>query len=421
MNKVILFTVISIFFPVYLKYSGINLIQVSVFLSFLSFSFFSLKYGVIRQRKTKYFYVPAFSLLIIGFFSVVTNVNGYFVESLRSYLSFCGAILLFLVIVNYINVQEAEKRFISIHKLFKIIFTLISFDVINGLILFIFPKYARFLEIITLQSSNTIQIRNQGMERITGLVLTPESAGELNAMIIPLVLAFYFLTRKKIYLVFFFIFVLGLTFSATRSAYILFIVGILFWGILNKKILRFSSVSFVILLVGLIILLVMAIFPGIFVELIDRLDESFSLYMKYGLTLETMNRSFFEEFYPIIMEKLSFFGNGMTTIINDRIVNIHNMYLTTLHRLGIMGFLALFLLFLKIIFSLMKNYLKKEYDKNDKLLLSSMLISVIIFFINEFKYEFLRSTSYQQLIFLLLSLYFVSSKTIQDNLEAKNI
>jgi O-antigen ligase len=122
--------------------------------------------------------------------------------------------------------------------------------------------------------------------------------------------------------------------------------------------------------------------------------------------LEAVNRNFFPIVFDKVIKNITFFGAGqpLIEIRNGLYRQFHNLYLTLIYHRGVIGaILFLFILFYSLI-NLIKSY-QKQLSQNHKLLTVSCIISFLVFFINEFKFEFTRHASYQQICWALFALF----------------
>jgi len=159
--------------------------------------------------------------------------------------------------------------------------------------------------------------------------------------------------------------------------------------------------------------------PNALNQIIIRFGIFLDVFKKTGSVVAAIDR---DRVWDIgvtkVVYSLNLFGNGLITIINNEEFHLHNLFLTVLHQLGVVGFLFFFGLmgwiFIAIILSI-----KQVKDKYDRCLINSILMAFIIFFLSEMKCEFNRGSSYQQVIWILLGIFYLISQTLKDKKSVK--
>jgi hypothetical protein len=106
----------------------------------------------------------------------------------------------------------------------------------------------------------------------------------------------------------------------------------------------------------------------------------------------------------LTLQTLSPFGRGMVTPFN-----FHDLYLTILFKLGIVGASIFFGFFLYMTKSILFA-MKKAVDIRRKVLLRACFISFTVLLINEVKFDFNRGSSYQQIIWAVFAVYLIAAE-----------
>ena len=114
--------------------------------------------------------------------------------------------------------------------------------------------------------------------------------------------------------------------------------------------------------------------------------------------------------YELTKKTISLFGHGPIQAhgLGFPVKNFHNLYLSLIFQFGIIGSFVFFLFFLLLInklFSALKKYSKKDHYY---LLILACLFSLFSFLVNELKFEFNRSDSYQQFVWCFFAVFYLA-------------
>jgi len=115
--------------------------------------------------------------------------------------------------------------------------------------------------------------------------------------------------------------------------------------------------------------------------------------------------------FNLTRNTISLFGHGpvQAYVLGFPVYNFHNLYLSLLFQFGIIGSIV-FVCFLgtlaKRLFTITRRL--KQKRGIDYLLAVACLLSLMMFVINEIKFEFNRSDSYQQFVWCIFSIYYMT-------------
>ncbi len=149
------------------------------------------------------------------------------------------------------------------------------------------------------------------------------------------------------------------------------------------------------------------LYPKIVNNMMLRFADAASTYhSKKSTIFEVVNRDNFPDFLQEVVSHLSLFGNSLAR------VDYHNLFLTTVHQLGILGSLLFFVVLLAPLVRIIAN-MKAIIGKP---LVISSLIFLVIFFINETKFEFTRNSSYEQICWVVFAvIYSIVNRYLRQN------
>ncbi len=423
-------TLISIFFPIHIQLFGRDAITTGticifiLFAKYLMVSIFEKK--VIREKYDYWVYL----LILLGLLSTLTPYYTGGLEkeqmgsSIRLYFIFLSSLLFFIVIKNHSKIRfqsHSEPDHIWLEKLLNVIFIFISIHIVISVCVKFHPSLGSWFKIFLSREVESFDsVNRHNMERIKSFVFGQESFGEILATLSPLIMYKIYKYRNPIWACCLLVFSLGLLFTVTRSGIVLFIAGIMisiFY--ISKEKMNKTLMLIYFMLSTLVIVLIVN--PPILSDIFHRFGDAKATYDSGGTLFETLNRKFLPDVWQLVISKISLFGNGVTEY------NFHNLFLTTLHRRGIAGGTVFFLVLLYPMGCLIKSF-KEEERKTNKNLIFLCVLSMILFLINELKFEFTRGASYQQLCWCLFAIYYLASKrpvdeknTILENPSGKEI
>lgn len=406
-------TLISILFPIHIQLMGLEVLTtgtVCIFLLFIRYFMISIfEKQFIREKYDYWIYL----LIILGMLSVIVPYHTGSLEkeqfgpSLKLYLYFISSLLFFIVIKNVSTIQSQshfESNHIWLQKLLNVIIFLVSIHIVISVCVNFYPPLGSFFKIFLSKNGGAFDlVSRREIERIGSFVFGPEAFGEILATLSPLVIYKFYRSKNPIWLCCLLVFSVGVLFTVTRSGILLFITGtmISIFYMSYEKINK-SMLLIYVMLSGLVVFFFVT--PSVMNDLILRFESATTVYNSGGSIFEILNRNKFPDTMNLVLLNISVFGNGVTDY------NYHNLFLTTIHRRGIVGGALFFSVILYPLVCLIQSYRTNDTNQNNSLIILSLL-AMMLFFINELKYEFTRGGSYQQLCWALFATLYLVSKT----------
>jgi O-antigen ligase len=277
-------------------------------------------------------------------------------------------------------------------------------------IIFNFPFIEKYFTIFLNREQEFLggHVRDGFYTRATSIFTGGEEFGELLVLLFPFALYKIFTSRKKIYSLVLGAFLLGAIISGTRSAFLLIIFQVItFVYILVPKKYNTQKIVISVTLVTIILLMFPVIFKYSFI-LVERLRMTVELTGHNNDITSMVNRSMvWPPAYALTISTISLFGHGPTQahVLGYPVYNFHCLYLSLIFQLGIIGSIV-FLFFLFILVKRLWNSLRTcKIQEKEYLLVVTCLLSLICFLINEIKFEFNRSDSYQQFVWICFAIF----------------
>ncbi|MDY0361370.1 MAG: hypothetical protein RBR08_07950 [Desulforegulaceae bacterium] len=419
-KKIIILLIISVFFPIPLNISSTNLGPTSQY--FISFVFFMFLADCIIKRRF-YFNQNLLLMLLLLLFSggvstLLISDHDIFRTSFWALVLVAsgGMFLLFTDALKFNDFTEKKEFFL---KLIDFILLLLSIQIVIGIVVFFFPGTEKYLYIFYSKNVDISEVEfytrtlEINASRIRTPLLSPEGLGEYIAVLFPFLI--YRLTNKfsLFYLACSFIICIGLIMCATRSGIVLSLFGILCYVFIIEKSFKRKTITFMVISLIVFVIFYFQIGTNVITE---RFMEAYYSYSTGQDFLEVSNRSFFVSNFKYFLETLSFFGNGLVSpiIYGVIFVDFHNLFMTIFFRYGIIGGIIYFILPISLILQLLKKIKKFPEEK----LYSVILLSILIFFINECKFEFTRKNNYVLLIWITFSFFYL---LVKDNFPKKEV
>ncbi|MCK4788187.1 MAG: O-antigen ligase family protein, partial [Desulfobacteraceae bacterium] len=396
------------FFPVQIPFLGRDALTsgtICIFLFFLKYlldSFFQRNF--IKER---YDYL-VYTLILFGALSIIYPLvsgdlhGGQTGHALRQYVSFFSAILFFIMLKS-IRPGRQEAVSEQVEKLIGFFILLVALHVLISFLVKMVPSLGFLFNIFLPRDVESFDsVQREGMQRIGSFVFSPEKYGEILAALSPVVMYKIYKFRNPVWICCLFLFALGLIVSVTRSGILLFLAGISLSMLYHFK----KKIGKTLLLanLGLAMFFLVAFFKG---DLLDDVFTRFAVaantYSSTGNIVETMNRGgVFYDAWDLVVSNVTLFGNGITEF------NFHNLFLTTIYQKGVLGMALFFIVLLIPVISLAGAM--KSPDHGNKELVFACLLSLFLFLVNETKFEFTRDSSYQQIWWGIIALYYLVSR-----------
>jgi len=410
LRTAIYLTLASIFFPVYVGALGRDVITSTTI-------FILIVYGrhVIGSynRPRSALDVAVFLLLLCGTVSAGISLASVYPDvfhmgySLRHYLGFASAILLFLIMKDgggAANERAAGNPRLQMDRALSLLLVLTAAHVVFSMGVKYAPSLGRAFTLF-LPQGEVFDIPGRGSmeERMGSFALGgAENYGELLAMLAPI--AVYKMFSERLWWVACLIlFALGEILCLTRSGIVLFAAGsfisILYYGRSNAM--RFAGVSYVLggALLGLILL-----YPSFLQGPVERFGLALQSYESTGDFFETIHRAEFPDRWAFLNSQLSLFGSGFGhSPFSQGPLHFHNLVFTTLYRLGVVG-CFLFLVVAAWPAGRLIRLLAGGEQMHSHLAFACLLAMGILG-VNEMKFEFVREAPYEQLIWALLGVF----------------
>lgn len=403
--------IVAAFFPVPLSMGGIDLACTSIYLIILTFMYCNVLYcvrtGDLRIRNTvqSKMIVLLLALSLFSTVSVIWEEWSMFRASFWSF-SYMVAAGMFYFLVDNMDYGKKEKDDVF-NELITLFLIMVAVQILFSISCMYFPQL-NYIAYKFIHARTGWAWYNGSMAmyefRLQTLVFPAESLGEIIAVVSPLIFYRLIGQTKILDLVCLTVLLAGLYYAGTRSGALLFAVSFFIVLFLTKGF-SLKTFIFVIVTIGSITLLYYKVGGGV---LFQRLVESYNGYQSGESLLEVSNRSFFTENVGFFLDKLSFFGNGLVSPLKYHEIrfDFHNLYMTLVFRYGVIGGLVYLSLPLMLLIGLLKRY--NSSGKCKKYLIISL--SILIFFINECKYEFTRKDGYVLIIWILFSIYSIALK-----------
>lgn len=413
-------TLVFIFFPIFIPFLGKDAVTTGtiaifiLYLKYLGIAFF--KHNVTKEPYDYWIYL----LIFLGGVSVIMpyaygNLDaGQLVKGIKYYLGFSAALLFFTIIKNFDETSDAKKGVSTadhIEKMLNFFLVMISIHVLLAIAFKIVPSIEAAMSVFYPRTSESVDIALTGVDainRIQTFVLTPESFGECLAVVSPIILYKIFKASNLLWIGCFVTICAGEVMAVTRSGIVLFFFGCFFSVMFHLREKPGKSVALSLLcIVGFLLTLVLI--PSIYRDLITRFSMATETYKSGGSFIEVINRPRFVTAWQATLTDLTFFGNGIAP------ANFHNIIMTNIYKLGIIGSMVFFGVFLYPLFCLINAY--NNPATGNKALVFSCILSMTLFLINETKYEFTRNSSYQQICWGLIATYYLSSRLLNRKKE----
>lgn len=406
--KMIFIAVILIFFPITIPFMGRDALSTGG--AFILILYVAYIVNTIKNREIiieKYDYL----IYLLIFFGALSNKiafdQGYITGEdigpvIRQYLSFVTSLLFFLVVKNaimHLNDKDGSALTSITEKMLSLILILTALHVVISVINKYIPLSIEIVKIFYNSESHVFE--PEGQDRLTGFVFSYEYYGEMLAALCPLVIYKLVTTRKLSWFLCLVIFTCGVLLSVTRSGILLFALGLSVSIFYHYKRQVRNAILLSVALFGTVMVFV-SVYPQICSDLIDRFTLAEDAYSSGGNLFDTINRGNLPDIWDDVITHLTLSGHSMLR------VDYHNLFLTTLHQMGVMGALLFFIALLYPSILLLKSIVVN--NRSRKALRFSCLLFIALFLINETKVEFTRADSYSQICWGLFALCYLVTK-----------
>lgn len=419
-------TLVMITFPITLTILGKDAVSTGTLIILIIFTWsltrYKIKYTI---AKDKFLFGLLFLLIGIAFAGMVTQTpQSYWGPAARKYLDLVSSIALFILIINSQNIKGiADSKRHYIEKIITALLIITVLHVFLSFIIFISPSIEAYFAIFfTRTQENLGNLINGAYERGATIFTNGEEFGELLVLVFPFALYKFFSTNRIIYIFITGSLLAGVLLTGTRSALFLIAFELLMFLIFALRRINIQKIIIplaVVVISAVIFLLVSPLQSTI----LERLKATFLNIATSADFVTVMNRQLvWPQAFALTKNTLSFFGHGPSQayVIGFSASNFHELYLTMLFQFGIVGTIVFLSFFVKLFGALLKqlNIVGERLRQRispDYLLIMACLISLSCFLINEVKFEFNRGDSYQQLVWAVFSIYYLTGHILEKN------
>jgi len=409
-NKIILyFVVASVPFPFLMQFMGRDALTITTFLIY--FVFFTIILTKAFNREIYHFesgFVFKIPILIGVVLTLSLILNPIILEqSVRVYVANISGILLFFIIMLVIKENSEIVKIIQI-----ILISLIAQCVIT----FLQNKYHGVANLLigpfeTRTGFGVSQIV-EGINRATGTIWDYELLGEWFLIGSILSIGLIFQKQRYLYILPLFCCVIGMFFTKTRSALMLFFAAFIFISLLLScfKKNQGAKSQKIALIIAIGLILAILIFRSQMTGSLLRLKQ----YFQSGnlISAQSINRQdVWSNAARIVLSKPTLFGSGLFNIDSPTVggSSFHSLYWTLLFKVGIIGFSFYIIFWLKMLRRAWKYILLHKNSENWYLVFF-LFISVTFMLVDNIKIEYVRYAHTIQFAWLLYGLLIVATQ-----------
>lgn len=406
-NKYALYFIIfSIPLPYLLQFANKDALTITTLLIIIIFVSTVMGGSFAKARTVAVFKVAyIFPTLIIISFTISLVLNPIlFGQSFRYYVANVSGVLLYFVTILTVKNKN------DISAVMKIITGALLLQSFIMILQHIFPPMENLLVLFGTRLLTPQSAFVEGMERATGTVLNYELLAEWFLIGAVLSIAIIYDTRKYIYSISLFLCMIGMIFTKTRSAVILFLSAFILILTLPNILKRNHAINSIrlLLVVLIFVLMCVAIFPAQTQELLQRLEK----YLSFGklVSPEAINRQgVWENVAKRFIQNVTLFGAGLYNVetLYSWAGSFHSLYLTILYKFGIFGIVVHTVFWAKLmqkgLYYLIRNRNSKNWYQ-----LFFLTLAVALILVDGVKVEYLRDANFIQFAWLLYALLVAS-------------
>lgn len=411
-------------FPITLQALGKDAFSTGTLAIFITLAWALTKY---KFGKTlaydKKFWRLLFLLAVTALIGMATKTPGaYWGPAIRHYVNFVSSVALFFLIVHaqyIVGIANGKKEYIE--KLISVLLSITVAHVFLSFLIFNFQWIEKYFSIFLHRTQEHLggHIVNDVYVRATSVFTGGEEFGELLILLFPFALYKLFVSRKKIYWFVIGSLVIGIVISGTRSTFLLIIFQTLaFVYILMPA--KYNSRKLVITVgFAFVFILMLPIFTKYSPILMDRVQVTLDQLGQKEDVVTIINRSsVWPLAWDLTVKTISLFGHGPIQAygIGFPVKNFHNLYMSLIFQFGVIGSIVFFMFFFilakRLFFVAKKN---KGESGSFYLLTLTCLLSLSGFLINEIKFEFNRSDSYQQIVWIFFGIFYLTGTIWQNH------
>ncbi|MBU2645305.1 O-antigen ligase family protein [bacterium] len=419
----IVLPMVMITFPITLQAFGKDAFSTGTLIIFSTLAWSMTKHKLNTTiSNNRFIFSLLFLIAGIGLVGMVTKTPvEYWGPAIRHYFNLISSISLFLLIIHGQRIRGmAENKREYIEKLITTMLLIAALHIFLCFLILNYPWIEQYFSIFLKRSQEHLagNLVEGFYVRAISVFTGGEELGELLVLLFPFVIYKLFTSRKKIYSLFAVSLLFGVIISGTRSAFLLiaiqsftFIVIFIPAKYNRRKIVLTITFS----IVGFLMLPVFLKYGPI---LMDRMQETIGqVFQSEDIENITNRYRVWPMAYKITTSTISLFGHGpvQAHVISFHALNFHNLYLTLVFQFGVVGSICFIVFFLSLAKPL---YVAAKLQRSEKgpfyLLAIACLLSLFSFLINEIKFEFNRSDSYQQFVWGIFAVYYLTGTMCQN-------
>ncbi len=447
----IVFLMIVITFPITLQYFGRDAFSTGTLIIFITLAWSLTKHNITATvPKNKFLFTLLVLLVCIAFIGMVPNMSGkYWGPSVRHYLNFISSIAVFVLIIHFQQIEgKTNNERDYIEKIISTLLLITVFHVFLSLLLLHFPWVEEYFTVFLNRTQEHLggHFIDGVYTRAATVFASGERFGELFVLLFPFSLYKFFVSKNKsdLFVIAFLFF--GTILSGTRSAFLLIVFQFLIF--IYILVARKYNVKKFVVTVGFILICVLVLssllnYSSILMDRTqitldqvkskvsekvrskaqDQVKVKVSNRVRSKVDIATiMNRQgVWPMAYNITKNTISFFGHGPIQAhkLDFPGKDFHCLYLSMFFQLGIIGTAVFLLFFYTIAKRLLKSVKRIKYKNPDYLLAATCLLSLLCFLINEIKYEFNKTDSYQQLVWIIFAIFYLTGQLRRNSTYEK--
>jgi len=288
------------------------------------------------------------------------------------------------------------------------------------LLIFHFPWIEEYLSVFLRRNQENLggHIAGGVYTRGTTVFTGGEEFGELLVLLFPFALYKLFTRGGKIYWFVIGALLIGMLISGTRSAFLLIIfqtLGFVYILVPAKYNSKKITITIGFVFVFILMLPILNEYSPI---LMDRVQITLDQLGQKDIVMIANRSSVWPLAWDLTVKTISLFGHGSIQAfgIGFPVKNFHNLYMSLMFQFGVIGSIVFFMFFFvlaKRLFFVAKKYKGKRGSLY--LLTLTCLLSLFGFLINEIKFEFNRSDSYQQFVWCFFAVFYVIGTVWQNH------
>ena len=388
-------TCVAITFPITFRFMEQDAMTTGTLLILLLFTY---TWSILNKKKisdndSQFIFRILLILVIISIAGMVSKTPAaYYGSAVRHLVDFIFSVLLFFVIVKsdlLFDVKSSRKQYID--NILTILILIVSLHIILSIVFFFSPDFQQYFSIFFHREQTHL-----GHHFNVKMGVFDRGA--------------------SIFTLFF----LGLLISGTRSAAIIVLFELIFMLYITRSkefIWKKTTISFLILILCII---ASPVVNNVLDIIKSRFLDTMVLVQSKADYVTVMNRSgVWEGAWHTTWRTLSLIGHGPVQAyvigMNRGYSNFHCLYMTLVFQFGIIGSL----IFCTFFYYLMKRMVLqlKKLNKDNQLyvLTGSCILSLGTFLINEIKFEFNRGDSYQQIVWIVFAVYYLTGTLLHKN------